>query len=177
MSGFCRSGHHRANDVTVYKEISCPNDASLLQLNLSNIVELAKKWLLRSNPQKCDGMVTSNKRSPTLPAYHLGSSTISHHLVGCDLGVLIDYKLNWNEHCRRVSVKATQLLHFLHHSPFNSSTLIECTDYVCPMLEYARPVWRPHTTQNINILEFVQRRATRWVSNSKWNAAPYCLSK
>ena len=29
---------------------------------------------------------------------------------------------------------------------------------VCPLLEYAHPVWYPHTTQNINALESVQCR-------------------
>jgi len=79
--------------------------------------------------------------------------------------------------CRYVSTKATRSLNFLHHCLYNSSTLIKSTVYkciVCPVLEYAFPVWHPHTTQKINTLE---SRAARWVSNSRWNAISHCWSK
>ena len=36
---------------------------------------------------------------------------------------------------------------------------------MCPILEYASPVWDPHTQCNINDIESVQRRAARFVSN------------
>ena len=169
-----------ADDVTVYKEISCPNDATLLQLDLSNIAQWAQKWLLRLNPLKCDSIVISNKRSPPLPAYHLDSSVISHHPVVRYLGVLVDCKLNWNEHCRYVSAKATRSLNFLRHCLYNASSLIKSSVYKCvvrPTLEYACPVWHPYTTKNINTLESVQRRAARWASNSKWDAISHCWSK
>ena len=45
------------------------------------------------------------------------------------------------------------------------------------MLEYACRVWHPHTAQNINTLESVQRRAARWAANSKWDAISHCWSK
>ena len=169
-----------ADDVTVYKEISCPNDATLLQLDLSNIAQWAQKWLLRLNPLKCDSIVISNKRSPPLPAYHLDSSVISHHPVVRYLGVLVDCKLNWNEHCRYVSAKATRSLNFLRHCLYNASSLIKSSVYKCvvrPTLEYACPVWHPYTTKNINTLESVQHRAARWASNSKWDAISHCWSK
>ena len=37
-------------------------------------------------------------------------------------------------------------------------------------VEYASPVWSPHTKQNINKIEMTQRRAARWV---KRNYSPY----
>ena len=153
-----------ADDVTVYKEISCSNDAALLQLDLSSISQWAKKWLLRLNPLKCDSIVISNKRSPSLPTYHLDSSVISHNPVVRYLGVLVDSKLNWNEHCRYVSAKATRSFNFLRHCLYNSSTSIKSAVYKCvvsPMLEYACPLWHPYAAKNITSLESVQRRAAR----------------
>ena len=44
-------------------------------------------------------------------------------------------------------------------------------------MEYASPVWHPHTAKNINALESVQRRAARWVSNSRWIPSSHCWSK
>ena len=44
-------------------------------------------------------------------------------------------------------------------------------------MEYACPVWFPHTAKNINHLEHVQHRAARWVSGSRWNPSSYCWTK
>ena len=37
---------------------------------------------------------------------------------------------------------------------------------VRPLLEYSQETWKPHTTRNIDKLEAVQRRATRWITKS-----------
>ena len=169
-----------ADDVTVYKEISSPSDTALLQSDLSCIAQWAKKWLLRLNPMKCDSIVISNKRSPLLPAYHLDSSVISHHPVVRYLGVLVDSKLNWNEHCKYVSAKATRSLNFLHHRFYNSLSLTKSIAYKCIVrlvLEYACFVWHSYTTKNVNLLESVQCRAACWSSNSRWNPLLLCWSK
>ena len=36
--------------------------------------------------------------------------------------------------------------------------------FVRPILEYAAPIWDPHTARNINAVEVVQRRAARFVT-------------
>ena len=63
-----------ADDVTIYKETSSRDDVKLLQLDLSNIVQWAKKWLLRLNPLKCNSIVISNKHSQfylhIIPSFH-----------------------------------------------------------------------------------------------------------
>ena len=37
---------------------------------------------------------------------------------------------------------------------------------VRPLLEYSCETWNPHTIRNIDKLEAVQRRATRWITRS-----------
>ena len=70
------------------KEIICPADADLLQLeiDLSKVVHWAKKWLLHLNPDKCESIGLSNKRSPPVPKYHLDATLISSKPVVCYLG-------------------------------------------------------------------------------------------
>ena len=34
------------------------------------------------------------------------------------------------------------------------------------LLEYSWETWKPHTKRNIDKLEAVQRKATRWITNS-----------
>ena len=83
-----------ADDVIIYKEIICPADVDLLQLDLSKVVQWAKKWLLR------ESIVLSNKRSPPVPNYYLDAKLISSKPVVRYLGIFVDRHLNWNEHCK-----------------------------------------------------------------------------
>ena len=45
------------------------------------------------------------------------------------------------------------------------------TSLVRPILEYASPVWNPHTKHNIDKIEMVQRRAARYVLNRFHNTS------
>ena len=56
--------------LRIYKEIICPADVDLLQLDLSNVVQWAKLWLLSFNPNKCESIVLSNKRTLPVPQYY-----------------------------------------------------------------------------------------------------------
>ena len=96
------------------------------------------------------------------------------------LGVLDDSKLNWNEHCKYVSAKASRSLNFLHYHLYNSSISIKSIANKCivwPVLEYACPVWHLYSNTNVNLLESIQCRAVHWASNSRWNLLSYCCSK
>ena len=169
-----------ADDVTIYKEILCPADVDLLQLDLSKVVQWARKWLLRLNPDKCESIVLSNKRSPPVPKYYLDAKLISSKSVVRYLGVFVDSHLNWNDHCKYVAAKATRSLNFLRHCLFNCPATVKSATYKCvvwPIMEYACPVWFLHTTKNINTLERVQSRAARWAAGSRWNTSSYCWSK
>lgn len=50
---------------------------------------------------------------------------------------------------------------------------------VRPQLEYAAPVWDPHTQDDISKIEMVQRRAARWVLGdySPYSSVSYMLEK
>ena len=169
-----------ADDVIIYKEIISPADAVLLQLDLSKVVQWAKKWLLRLNPDKCESIVLSNKRSPPVPNYYLDAKLISSKPVARYLGIFVDRHLNWNEHCKYVAARATRSLNFLRYSLFNCPAAVKSATYKCfvrPIMEYACPVWFLHTTKNINTLEHVQLRAARWAAGIRWNKSSHCWSK
>ena len=114
-----------ADDVTIYKEIVCPADVDLLQLDLSNVAQWAKTWLLRLNPDKCESIVLSNKRTPPVPRYYLDSKLVSCKPVVRYLGIFVDCHLNWNDHCKYVAAKATRSLNFLHHCLFNCPSAVK----------------------------------------------------
>lgn len=87
-----------------------------------------------------------------------------------DLGVIVSNDLKWNKQCFAAASKANRVLGQIRSS-------FSCMDqdilkplYVAlvrPHLEYAVSSWNPATKTNINILERVQRRATKMVKKLK----------
>ena len=76
--------------------------------------------------------------------------------------------LRWNEHIENITGKANRTLGFIRRNVKISSPRLKTLAYsslVRPLLEYASPVWDPHTSENINKIEMVQRRAARYVMN------------
>ena len=49
-------------------------------------------------------------------------------------------------------------------------------DNVLPVLNYAAAAWDPYLTRDINSLDKVQRRGSRYVCNNYWDRTPGCVS-
>ena len=87
-----------------------------------------------------------------------------------DLGVLIDDCLTFTSHIHNAINKAQSVLGAMRRSfTFldKQMFLILYKSLVRPHLEYANAVWAPHHQKYINLLERVQRRATRMVPSLK----------
>ena len=82
------------------------------------------------------------------------------------LGVIIDNKLNFNQHIDDMSKKATNLLKLCRRNLHMCSREVKNSAYnmiVRPHLEYASTCWNPYTKRNIDKLEAVQHRSARFV--------------
>ena len=67
-----------------------------------------------------------------------------------------------------MTTKANKTLGYLRRNIRTQHKGIGQTAYqnlVRPQVEYASPVWSPHTDKNINKIEAVHRRAARWVTH------------
>ena len=83
-----------------------------------------------------------------------------------DLGIIIDSKLDWAHQISNATSKAYSAFGTLKRSfkYWTQHTFkILFNTYVRPHLEYCAPVWNPHTLTAINILESVQRKASKIV--------------
>ena len=119
------------------------------------------------NPSKCEVIRITRKRSPLETSYLLHDHHLSIVPSGRYLGATIHEKLQWNEHVDSTTKKANNSLAFLRRNIASCPKAIKSQCYkslVRPILEYASPAWDPHTAQNINKLEAVQRRAARFVT-------------
>ena len=101
--------------------------------------------------------------------YYLSGTKLSRVDVEKDLGVLVSHNLSWNNHVDLISSKAQRMLNLLYRTyicrditDISTKKLLYIA-WVRSRLEYASVVWSPNTKCNINNLEQVQRRATRFI--------------
>ena len=61
-----------ADDTKICRQIVDPNkDPQLLQMDLSNLMEWARKWRLRFNADKCESMRITHTRDKSITQYML----------------------------------------------------------------------------------------------------------
>ena len=161
-----------ADDVAVYKVVTSVSDCHVLQEDLSSIFCWTAAWQVRLNPGKCEALNITNKRAPIQFDYTINGGVIQWKPFVRYLGIYVNSKLTWSDHCKKIASKATKLLNVLRRTMFGCSILAKDVAYqsiVRPSMEYACAVWSPHTEKDCSLLDAIQNRAARWVLKSRWD--------
>ena len=99
--------------------------------------------------------------------YRVNDSAIQCSSLYKDLGIIITQQMSWSTHINRVCSRAYHSLHVIKRNlPQNSSLALRKNLYLTLVrshLCYGSQLWRPHLFNDINNLEWVQRRATKLI--------------
>ena len=102
---------------------------------------------------------------PTYTINHSSVSITNHHK---DLGVIMTSNLSWSRHHHRIITRAYRSLGLIRRSFSTNCTYTKRQLYLSlirSQLTYCSPIWRPHLLKDINLLERVQKRATKYILN------------
>ena len=136
----------------------------VLQKDLNNVKDWAAKWKMEFNVDKCKIMHLGH--SNPKHEYYMGGTTLEVTKEEKDLGVLVDDKLGFSKHIKGIVGKANRMLGLIRIGFACLNKMMFMNLYpvlIRPLLEYCVQVWSPYKQGDIDLLEGVQRRATRMV--------------
>ena len=160
-----------ADDTKIARTVKTSDDASLLQEDLNALADWSKRWLLEFNAEKCHVLTIGKIENITFTQkYEINGQELEHMFEEKDLGVTIDHELTFDEHIHLKVKKANAMMGLIRRSfSFLDKDLFRMlfTSFVRPHLEYAQATWAPFLAKHVNLIENVQKRATRLVDGFK----------
>ena len=156
-----------ADDTKIARQVSTVEDSLALQEDLNALSNWSNNWLLEFNADKCHILTIGRIEDIThTHNYKINGEELEHVFEEKDLGVTFDFELSFNEHiCGKVK-KANAIMGLIRRSfSYLDTNLFRklYVTFVRPHLEYAQAVWSPFLVKYINLIENVQKRATRVV--------------
>ena len=157
-----------ADDTKLYTNICNENDTDILQQDLVKLSDWSQKWCLSFNADKCKVMHIG-PNNPKVQ-YSMNNKTLATTNSEKDLGVYTSDDMKPSLNCAKAAHKATTALGIIKRTfdyidvkGFNKIY----KGYIRPHLEYCIQAWRPYLRKDIDLLERVQRRATKIIPQLK----------
>ena len=155
-----------ADDTKAAKVVNNSHTAAEMQEVIQNLETWCKTWGMCFNEKKCC-ILHFGKKNPKY-AYTLNGKNVDSVSNQRDLGVRISDSCLPGDQCAQAAKKANQVLGQINRS-FSCKTKDIMSQiykvFVRPHLEYAVTAWSPWLKKDIEVLEKIQHRATRRMSD------------
>lgn len=156
-----------ADDMKIFKTITCRQDMIALQADLSRLEDYCRVNRLDLNPSKCTAITFTRNHLAIPTNYTLQGQNLPISASIHDLGVRHDSKLLFDTHINDIVNKASKSLGFIMRlsKSFTKAKTIKilyCT-YVRSHLEYASQIWNPCYHIYIDRIEAIQKRFIKYL--------------
>jgi len=153
-----------ADDTKCFRQISTISDIDQLQCDLDSLLDWSLINHLAFNVSKFVFMTFHQKFNSEL---RINGNLLPHSISCKDLGVIFTNTLSWRQHYDTITSKAYKSLGLLRRVFIDSHCVHtrKCLylSLVRAKLLYCSPLWRPYLLKDIDSLERVQRRATKFI--------------
>ena len=164
-----------ADDTKLYGRTDTPNGPTELQEDLDRIFYWSDTWLMKFQPTKRKVLSMGHRQEQELPNLYLHSRKEDGSLekvqleqteVEKDIGVYVDQKRSFQEQIINKTNKANSTMGIIRRTfdHLDRKTFTQLyKSLVRPHLEVSISAWVPYKKQDIELIEAVQRRATRQI--------------
>ena len=153
-----------ADDTKLFRKTKEIGDKKKLQDYIDKLVRWSEKWQMLFNVGKCKCLHTGPGN--TGMNYEMGGTILSKTGKEKDLGVTMNANMKVSEQCRIAASKGNQVLGMIRRNiTYKEKSLIVplYKAIVRPHLEYCIQAWSPYLRKDIDMLEKIQRRATKLI--------------